>query len=122
MNGRSGDPHALTVEEAIRQVRREAGRLRAVRTVLEQVQAAIPAPSPEELVKMTRGELPLSAEAHLLGVLFATTSALENVENDLRYDVSAKALSRLEKDWQRGDLPNELDLRRIRSALNERKA
>ena len=71
---------------------------------------------------MERGERPLSAEAYLLGVLRAAASALENVENDLRLGVGTKALSRLEKDWQRGELPDERDLRLIRAALSERKA
>jgi hypothetical protein len=112
----------MTVKQAVQQVRREAVRLRAVRTVLEQVQAAIPAPSPEELAAMAKGERPVSPEAHLLGVLQAAIVELENVEEDLRYAVSTKALSRLDKHWQRGDLPNELDLRRMRAALSARNA
>jgi hypothetical protein len=112
----------MTVEEPVRRIRREAGRLRAVRTALEQAQAAIPAPSLEELAEMEKGERPVSAEAHLLGVLQAATCELENAEDDLRYAVSTKALSRLETAWQRGDLPNALDLRRIRSALSARQA
>jgi len=112
----------MTGEEAVRQVRREAGRLRAVRTVLEQVQADLPAPSPEELAEMANGERPVSAEAHLLGILQAAIRELENAEDDLRYAVSTRALSRLQKDWQRGDLPDELDLRRMRAALSARSA
>src|SRR6185295_7308005 len=88
----------MTVKEAVRQARREAGRLREARTVLERVQAAVTAPSPEELAEMERGERPVSAEAHLLGVLEEAIGGLENVENDLRFTLSAKALWDLEKD------------------------
>jgi hypothetical protein len=112
----------MTVEEAVRQVRREAGRLRAVWTALERAQADLPAPSMEELAEMEKGVRAVSPEAHLLGVLQAATSQLESVEDDLRYAVSTKGLSRLEKDWQRGDLPDELDLRRIRAAVSARSA
>jgi hypothetical protein len=120
--GERSSASRMTAEEAVWRVRHEAGRLRAVRTVLEQMQAAIAAPSPQELAQMARGERPLSAEAHLLGVLRAAAAALDNVEADLRLGVGTKTLSRLEKDWERGDLPNELDLRLIRAALSERKA
>jgi hypothetical protein len=112
----------MTVEEAVLQVQREAGRLRATRRVLEQVLAAIAAPSPEELAAMANGERPLSAEAHLLGILQAATAQLENVENDLRLNVSAWDLSRLERSWRRGELPDRQELQWIRSALNERNA
>jgi hypothetical protein len=109
-----------TVKEAIREVRREAGRLRAVRRVLEQMQAAVAAPSPEELAEMAKGVRPLSAEAHLLGVLEEAIAGLENVENGLRLNLDAKALWQLEKDWQRGNLPAERDLRLIQAALSAR--
>ena len=112
----------MTVEEVVEQLHREAGRLRAVRTALERMQADIPAPSPEELAEMERGERPVSVEAHLLGVLQAVISALENAEDDLRFAVSTKGLSRLEKDWQQGKRPDKLDLRRIRAAVSARKA
>ena len=119
--GESSSAGRMTVEEAVQRVRREARQLRITRMVLEQVQAAIAAPSPEELAEMERGERVLSAEAHLLGALQAATSELENVENDLRLNVSAWDRSRLERDWQRGVLPNE-ELRWIRSALSRRNA
>jgi len=96
-----------TVEEAVRQIRRVAGQLRETRTVLDRLQAVLPAPSPEELTAMERGERPITAEAYLLGVLQGATSKLEDVENDLRLAVGAKALARLEKDWQRGRLADE---------------
>lgn len=69
---------------------------------------------------MERGERPVSAEAHLLGVLEEAIGGLENVENGLRFTLSAKALWDLEKDWQRGNLPNKRDLRLIRSASSRR--
>ncbi len=108
----------MTVKEAVRRARREAGRLRDARTVLERLRAALPAPSPEELAQVERGECPPSAEAYLLGVLQAAISELEDVEEDLRYAVAAKTLSRLERDWRRGALTNELPW--IRSALSAR--
>ncbi len=119
--GERSSASRMTVEEAVRQVRREARQLRITRTILEQVQAAIPAPSPEELAEMERGERVLSAEAHLLGALQAATAELENVENDLRLNAGAWALSRLERDWRRGVLPDE-ELRWVRSALSRRNA
>jgi hypothetical protein len=122
MSGGERPSDSRMTAKAVWQVRHEAGRLRTVRTVLEQVQAAIAAPSPQELAQMARGERPLSAEAHLLGVLRAAIAELENVEDDLRLGVGAKTLSRLEKNWQRGDLPDERDLRLIRAALSERNA
>ncbi len=111
----------MTAEEAVWRVQREANRLRAVRTALEQVQAAIAAPRPEELAEMASGERPLNAEAHLLGVLRAAVGQLDDVEADLRFGVATKSLVRLERDWERGELPGETDLRRIRAVLSERK-
>ena len=110
----------MTVKEAVRQTRREAGRLKAVRMALKEMQAALPAPSPEELAEMERGERPVGAEAYLLGVLQAASSDWEIVERGLRYAGAAKTLSRLERDRQRGALTNELPW--IRSALNARNA
>jgi hypothetical protein len=110
------------VKEAIRQVRREAGRLRAVRKALRQVQAAVEAPAPEELVEMTKGARPLSAEAHLLGVLEEAIEGLEDLEGGLRLNLDAKTLWQLTKDWQRGSLPAQFDLRLIQRALSARKA
>jgi hypothetical protein len=50
----------------------------------------------------------------------AAISELEDVEEDLRYAVAAKTLSRLERDWQRGAFSIELPW--IRSALSTRNA
>jgi hypothetical protein len=111
----------MTVEEAIRRIRREAGRLADVRTVLEQVQAALAAPLPEEVEEMAAGNRPVSAEAHLLGALQAAIVDVENVEEDLRFAVSRDALRRLEEDWKRGRRPDSRDLRRLRSALDARR-
>ncbi len=110
------------VQEAIRQVRREARRLREVRKALEGMQAAVAAPSPQELTEMAHGLSPLSAEAHLLGVLQRAINALKNVEADLRFDLDAKALWKLEKDWQQGHRRAETDLKLIREALSARNA
>src|SRR5687768_6241548 len=97
--GERSSASRMTVKEAVRQVRREVRQLRTTRTILAQVQAALAAPSPEELAAMAKGERPLSAEAHLLGVLQAAAAELEDVENDLRLNVSAWGLARLEKSW-----------------------
>jgi hypothetical protein len=120
--GERSSASPMTVEEAVRQARREARQMRVTRMILEQMQAAIPAPSPEELAEMERGVRPVSAEAHLLGVLEEAIGGLENVENGLRFTLSAKALWDLEKDWQRGNLPNQRDLKLIRSAASRRNA
>jgi len=109
-----------TVKEAVRQIQREAGRLRETRTVLKRLQAVLAAPSPEELTAMERGERPVTAEAYLLGVLQAAASRLEDIENDLRLAARSKTLARLEKGWQRGNLAAELEW--IRTALRTRKA
>jgi hypothetical protein len=120
--GERSSESRMTANEAVRQIRREAVRLRAARAALERVQGAIAAPSLQELTEMERGERPVTFEAHLLGALQAVIGGLENVEDELRIALARKTLSRLERDWQRLDLPNERDLRLIRAAVTDRKA
>ncbi len=110
------------MKETIQQVRREARRMRDVRRALEGLRAAVAAPSPEELAEMAKGRRPLSAEAHLLGVLQRAINELQNVEDLLRFALDAKALWELERDWHRGRRPAESDLRLIREALSARNA
>jgi hypothetical protein len=112
----------VTVAEACRQIRRAARRLAEARTGLEQVQAAVAAPLPEELEQMAAGSRPVSAEAHLLGMLQAAIVEVENVEEDLRFAAAKNTLRRLEKDWKKGRRPEARELRRIRSALEARRA
>ena len=115
--GERSSARRITVQEALRQVRHEVRLLNATRTILEEVRAALAAPSPEDLAQMERGDRPVSAEAHLLGVLQEAIGELEEVEENLRFGVRAKTLSRLEGDWRRGKLPQECDLQWIRAAL-----
>jgi hypothetical protein len=107
----------MTVEEAVRQIRRGAGRLRETQKILEQVQRAIAAPSAQEVREMADGTHPLSAEAHLLGVIQDALRALENVETDLRFAAAKRTRQRLEREWKRGKLPHGLEIRSIEAAL-----
>jgi hypothetical protein len=86
------------------------------------MRAAVAAPSPEELAEMVHGLSPLSAEAHLLGVLQRAIEGLQSVEDLLRFALDAKTLWELERDWHRGHRPSETDLRLIREALSARNA
>jgi len=112
----------MTVAEAVRQIRREAGAVGKARQALERVQAAIAAPLPEEVAAMAEGSRPVSAEAHLIGILQAAIVELENVEEDLRYLVGKDALRRLEEDWKRGSRPNRREIRCLQAALEARRA
>jgi len=111
----------MTVDEAVRQIRRENGRLKEVRSALERVQAAVAAPLPDEVQQMAEGARPVSAEAHLLGVLQAALVDLEDVGEDLRYAVSKDALLGLEEAWKKGRRPDAIALRRMRAALEARR-
>lgn len=102
----------MTIEEAVRQIRREAGRLGSAVKVLEQIQRAIEAPAEEEVRQMEAGARPLSAEAHLMGVLLEALRGLENVESDLRCGPQthpAAAGKEMERRWtpERGGDPGD---------------
>lgn len=112
----------MTVKEAVLQIRREAGRLGRARRVLEQVQVAIEAPSPDEVARMAEGERPVSAEAHLIGALQRARIDLEDLEEGLRYAVLKETRLRLDEDCNRGIRPSETELRRIRAGLEARGA
>jgi hypothetical protein len=94
----------VTVEEAVRQIRRGARRLRETQQLLEGVQRAIAAPSAQEVREMAAGSRALSAEAHLIGALQDALRELENVETDLRCAAEKRTKLRLEKAWKRGNL------------------
>jgi len=112
----------LTVEEAVRKIRSQAGEVGKARQALELVQAAITAPLPEEVAAIAEGDRPVSAEAHLIGILQAAIVELENVEEDLRYAVLKDTLRRLEEDWKRGSRPSRLEIRCLQAALEARRA
>jgi hypothetical protein len=107
----------VTVDEAVRRIRRGAGQLRETQKIFEQVQRAIAAPSAEEVREMADGTRPLSFEAHLLGTLQDALRALENVETDLRFAASKRTGQRLEAEWKRGKRPHEQEIRSIQAAL-----
>ena len=107
----------MTVDEAIRQIRREAGRLGRTARVLEQIQRAIEPPSAAEVGQMAAGRRPLTAEAHLLGVLQDALRAVENLESDLRYAARKKTLQGLEEEWRKHGRPSEAEMRSIQAAL-----
>jgi len=111
----------MTVQEAVQQIRREAGRVGEAQVALERLQKAIPLPLPEEIEQMAEGARPVSPEAHLLAVLQAAIVDLENVKDDLRSAVGKNTLAGLEEAWKKGRRPAAIELRRMRAALEARR-
>lgn len=109
----------MKVKETARKIRRAARRLRQEKKELEELQAAIAAPSAAELEAMAQGERAVTSEAHLIGVLEASICEVENLQWDLRYGVSKRGLRQLEKDWQQGKRPHAEVMQRIRMALGK---
>ena len=107
----------MTVAEAIRQIRREAGRLSTTAKVLEQVQRDLAAPSADAIREIAAGGHPLTAEARLVAVLQEARRGLDNLESDLRYATSKRMLRRLDEDRKTGTRPTEAELRLISEAL-----
>ena len=110
--------HSLTVEEAIRLIRREAGRLSRTQSALEQIQRAIEAPSADELRRMEEGTRLLSIEAHVIARLQWAILEVERVEKDLRYSLWKSTLLALAEPGTRA---TEEDLSLIRAALEARR-
>ena len=112
----------MTVNEAVRQIRREAGRLARRLQVLERIQGEIEAPPPDEVAGVVQGDRPVGAGLHLIGVLQAALVGLEQVVLDLRDGVRKDELLGLERDWQPGGRPEDAELRRILAGLDARRA
>lgn len=111
----------MTIEEAVRHIRREAGKLRRIRKALEKGQRAIKPPSEDEVLQMQAGSCPLSVEAHLIGALQKALIHLNDCESELRFAALRSTLAGLEEDWKRGRVPKEFELRPIRAGLQVRK-
>ncbi|HEV8577893.1 MAG TPA: hypothetical protein VGX68_02325 [Thermoanaerobaculia bacterium] len=112
----------MTVNEAVRQIRREAGRLARKLKDLEQIQDEIDAPPPDEVARTVQGQQPIGAGLHLIGLLQAALVGLEGVILDLRDGVRKDELLGLERDWQPGIRPEKAKLDRILAGLDARRA
>ena len=87
----------MTEEEAIRQVRRAAGRLGRIEKGLEQLQEILAMSLADALCELTAGRLPLPKTARLVVALQNALCRLDGAESDLRYAASRRRLRRLEK-------------------------
>jgi hypothetical protein len=86
----------MTEEEAIRQVRRAAGRLGRIEKGLEQLQWILALFLADALPEIAAGRLPLTAEARLVVALQNALCSLDGAESELRYAASRRRRRRLE--------------------------
>lgn len=108
---------AAAPDPVARAIRREASRLARSLEALEALQRALPAPGPEELAALLRGERPFGLAAYRIGRLHWAAAQIEAAVLDLR-DLARPETGRwLLALHQQGRLPGDETLRYLAGAL-----
>lgn len=116
------EPGGVSIEEAVREIRLQAGRLAKVRRALNQILRSCALPSAAEIREIGARNRPVGQEVRFIAALCRAVAELEDCETDLWLATERKILDRLEKDWQQGWRPHGLKLRRIERAVAARRA
>jgi hypothetical protein len=89
MKADAKDFETVTLPGLLEMLGRQTAVLEDTAEILQQAQARLSLPSPEEAAEIRNGERPMTKAAYLLARLQRHIVALENVASDLRTDLEA---------------------------------
>ena len=95
-----GEPAAWDPGPTIRAMRRYARKLDLLFEEMIEWEAKIPRPTRDELREVRELKFPLSVSAHLLAVVDAATTAIDNAVVGLREGSRKRSLAALDQQWR----------------------